>query len=188
IGQTRPLLRETPTGRAVLDRRTIHVADAQAEIDEYPEGSVRARRLGYHTILAAPLLHRGEAIGAIVIRRTDVRPFTDRQADLLHTFAAQAVIAIENVRLFTELQEKNRALTEAHVQVTEALDQQTATAEVLRVISRSPTHVQPVFDAVLASGVRLCGASFGGVFRFDGKLVHLVTSYEWPAQHLEALR
>src|SRR4029453_14858505 len=96
VGQTRPLVRETPTGRAVLDRCTIHVADVQAEIDEYPEGSDRARRLGYRTILAAPLLHMGEAIGAIVVRRTDVRPFTDRQVALLHTFANQAVIAIEN--------------------------------------------------------------------------------------------
>jgi GAF domain-containing protein len=121
VGQTRPLVRETPTGRAVLDRCTIHVADVQAEIDEYPEGSDRARRLGYRTILAAPLLHMGEAIGAIVVRRTDVRPFTDRQVALLHTFANQAVIAIENVRLFTELEARNKALTEA-------LEQQTATA------------------------------------------------------------
>jgi len=112
VGETRPLVRETPTGRAVLDRRTIHVADVQAEIDEYAEGSARARRLGYRTILAAPLLHVGEAIGAIVIRRTHVRPFTDRQVDLLHTFANQAVIAVENVRLFQELEARNRDLTD----------------------------------------------------------------------------
>ena len=112
-GQTRPLVRETPTGRAVLDRRTIHVADVQAEIDEYPEGSVRAQRLGYRTILAAPLLRVGEATGAIVVRRTDVSPFTDRQVALFHTFANQAAIAIENVRLFKEVEVRNTALTEA---------------------------------------------------------------------------
>jgi GAF domain-containing protein len=167
VGQTRPLVRETPTGRAVLDRRTIHVADVQAEIDEYPEGSVRARRLGYHTILAAPLLHVGEAIGAIVVRRTDVSPFTERQVDLLHTLADQAVIAIENVRLFTQLEARNS-------QLTEALDQQTATSEILRVISSSPTDVQPVFDAIARSALRLCHGDFCNVARYDGELLHLV--------------
>ena len=117
VGQTRPMVRETPTGRAVLDRRTIHVADVQAEIDEYPEGSVRARRLGYRTILAALCSMWAKRSGRLLLKRTDVSPFTERQVDLLHTFADQAVIAIENVRLFTESQEKNRALTEAHTQV-----------------------------------------------------------------------
>jgi two-component system, NtrC family, sensor kinase len=170
VGQARPLVRETPTGRAVLDRRTIHVADVQAEIDEYPEGSARARRLGYRTILAAPLLHVGEAIGAIVIRRTDARPFTDRQVDLLHTFANQAVIAIENVRLFTELQASN-------LQLTTALEQQTATGEILRVISSSPTDEKPVFDAIARSSIRLCGAAFSVVAILDAdEMLHLVAS------------
>src|SRR5262249_42502429 len=141
IGQARPMVRGSPSSRAILDRRTIHVADLQAEMDEYPEGSVIARRLGHRTTLVAPLLHAGEAIGAIAVRRTDVRPFTDRQVDLLQTFADQAVIAIENVRLFTELQQKNEALTQAHAQVTESLEQQTATSEILGVISSSPTDV-----------------------------------------------
>jgi two-component system, NtrC family, sensor kinase len=85
-------------------------------------------------------MQEGAAIGTIMVRRTEVRLFTERQVALLQTFADQAVIAIENVRLFKELEEKNRALTQAHAQVTEALDQQTATAEILRVISSSPNR------------------------------------------------
>ena len=92
-----PLIRGTAAGRAVLDRRTIHVADLQAEVDDYPEASAFARSLGHRTTLTVPLLRGAETIGAISLRRTEVRPFTDRQIELLETFAAQAVIAIENV-------------------------------------------------------------------------------------------
>ena len=130
-GGTLPLTRAIVTGGAVLDRRTIHVADLQAESDKYPEGSDRARLLGHRTILAVPLIHAGEAIGAIAIRRTEVRPFTDRQIELLKTFADQAVIAIENTRLFEEVQARTRELQES-------LKYQTATSDVLGVISRSP--------------------------------------------------
>ncbi len=134
----------TVGGRTVLERRVIHVADLPAETAEFPEAAANARRLGFRTILSVPLVREGVAIGAIQLRRPEAAPFTDKQVGLLQTFADQAVIAIENVRLFTQLQEKNRALTAAHAQVTESLEQQTATAEILRVISSSPTDVQPV--------------------------------------------
>src|SRR5215467_722405 len=123
-----PLARGVVTGRAVLDRQAIHVADVLTESDQYPEGSDNARRLGHRTVLAVPLISAGEAIGVIVVRRTQ-GPFTDRQIDLLKTFADLAVIAIENTRLFEAEQASKRELTEA-------LEQQTATADVLKVISR----------------------------------------------------
>src|SRR5262249_28792226 len=110
--------------------------------------------------------------------------FGDSQVDLLKTFADQAVIAIENVRLFTELQEKNGALTQAHARVTESLEQQTATSEILRVISRSPTDVQPVFDAIVRAAVRLCGGYFGVVTRYDGHVVTFVAEHNMPAEGL----
>jgi transcriptional regulator with GAF, ATPase, and Fis domain len=108
----------------------------------------------------------GVAIGTIVVRRSEARPFSERQVALLQTFADQAVIAIENVRLFTELQEKNQALTQAHAQITEALDQQTATSEILRVISSSPTDLQPVFDTIVRSAMQLCGGMNVGCLLF----------------------
>src|SRR5258705_6477867 len=169
VGSPRPLTPATPSGRAVLEGREIQVADIQADVGEYPEGSAFGRALNFRTVLSVPLLRRGDAIGAIAIRRTEVRPFTDRQTELLKTFADQAVIAIENVRLFTELQEKNLALTEAHAQVTAALDQQTATGEILRIISTSPTDLQPVLDAVVKNAARFCDAPDASIFRLDGE-------------------
>ena len=135
---TLPVTRGFITGRVVLDRQTIHVADIQAETDEYPEGSDAARRLGHRTILVVPLIRAGKAIGVIGIRRTEVRPFTDRQIDLVKTFADQAVIAIENTRLFEAEQTRTRELTERTKDLTETLEYQTATSDVLSVISRSP--------------------------------------------------
>src|SRR5439155_10060352 len=108
-----PLTEETLAGRVIRERRTIHVADMQAETHEYPISSEFARNRGFRTILTVPLLRHGEAIGVIAIRRTEVRPFTDSQIALLETFADQATIAIENTRLFTELQTSNRELTTA---------------------------------------------------------------------------
>src|SRR5215510_12287473 len=111
-----PFTRGSVIARAIIDKTTIHVADLQAETKEYPEGSELARRLGHRTIVVVPLMRAGEAIGAIGIRRAQVRPFTDRQIELLKIFADQAVIAIENTRLFNETKE--------------ALEQQSATSEV----------------------------------------------------------
>jgi hypothetical protein len=125
----------TPPGRMVLDYRTVHVADLQAEADEFPEDSSFARLLGFRTILGASAATRRRGDRGDHVRRTDKRPFTDRHVKVLATFADQVAIAIENVRLFTELQEKNQALTQAHTQVSEALGQQMATSEILRVIS-----------------------------------------------------
>jgi signal transduction histidine kinase len=164
VGQGPSLARGTPSGRAVLDRRAIHVADTQAETDEYPEGSEHARRLGFRTVLAVPLMREGLAIGVINLRRIEARLFTERQVALLQTFADQAVIAIENVRLFTELQERNRAVTEAHARASEALDQQTATAEILRVIASSPTDLEPALRAIVESACRVCGGYEASIF------------------------
>src|SRR5262249_11385113 len=107
---TFPLVPGFIGGRAVIDRRTIQVADILTEADEYPESHKYALQLGFRTLLAVPLVHAGEAIGAIVIRRAEVRPFTERQIDLVNTFADQAVIAIENTRLFEEVQARTREL------------------------------------------------------------------------------
>src|SRR6185369_17092861 len=118
--------------------------------------AVRAGGLRSNT--AVPMLRDGRAIGTINLGRTVIGRFAESEIALLKIFADQAVIAIENVRLFKELEEKNEALTQAHAQVTESLEQQTATSEILRVISSSPTDVQPVFDAIAESAVRLCNA------------------------------
>src|SRR6266568_4973986 len=127
----------------------------------------------HRTILAVPMLREGAVIGVIVIRRTHVQPFTDKQIDLLRTFADQAVIAIENVRLFTELEGRNRDLT--------------ATSEILRVISSSPTDVQPVFDTIVRSAVTLCGGLFSTLFQFDGEMLHILAAHNTTPAALEAL-
>jgi signal transduction histidine kinase len=163
-----PCVRGTVGGRSVLERRAVHVTDLQAAAEEFPEGSAFAKRLGARTTLGVPLLREGMAVGTIQLRRAEVDPFTDKQIALLQTFADQAVIAIENVRLFTELQQKNRALTQAHGQVTEALEQQTATSDILRVISSSPTDLQPVLDALVESASRLCQAADTALLLVEG--------------------
>src|SRR5262249_60505102 len=141
----------------------------------------------WRSLLVVPMLRGDEVLGTVGVARAQIGPFRDQEIALLQTFADQAVIAIENVRLFTELQEKNRALTDAHAQVTEAFDQQTATSEILSVISSSPTDVQPVFATIVASSVRLCGAAYGSFHRFDGELLHLETIHNLPPEQWAAL-
>src|SRR5262245_49171382 len=140
-----PIGRGWATGRALVDRAIIHIRDLHSsEGDDLPDARYHARLMGHRTILSVPLLRESEAIGVISLRRIEVQPFKDKQIALLKTFADQAVIAIENVRLFNETQE--------------ALERQTATAEILKVIAGSPGDVQPVFDAIGESANKLVGA------------------------------
>ncbi|MGH7873472.1 MAG: GAF domain-containing protein, partial [Candidatus Binatia bacterium] len=181
-GETRPLDRGSVIGRSMVDRQAIHIHDAPTVEDDFwrIKSSVGAVQAGLRTMLAIPLLREGVAIGAIGIRRTEVWPFSDKQIALLKIFADQAVIAIENVRLFDELGERNR-------QLTEALEQQTATSEILSVISSSPTDLQPVFETILTNAARLCDANAGGLYRFDGECLNWVAGFglspEWRASH-----
>jgi len=181
IGTQRPISRDWVTGRAVVDRSTIHIGDLQTAHQDFPEGAAYAKQYGHRTTLATPLLREGVPIGAILIRRMEVRPFSDKQVKLLETFADQAVIAIENTRLFEEVQARTKELTES-------LEYQTATSQVLEVISRSPTQLQHVFQTIAQSAARLCNAQFCHVFRFDGELIHFAAVHGLSREGSEALR
>src|SRR6516162_6464832 len=161
IGFRLPCTRGSVAGRVVLERRPVHVIDLQAEAEDFPEGSALARQLGHRTIAGVPLLREGVAIGTIQLRRAEIKPFTEKQIALLGTFAAQAVIAIENARLVNELRQRTDDLSEA-------LEQQTATSEVLRVISSSPSELEPVFQTMLENATRICEASYGALWLCDG--------------------
>src|SRR5205085_3884544 len=156
-----PLDRESAAGRSICDMQPVHVHDQQNAGQEFPRGRDYAVRFGHRTILCVPLVREGRPLGTIVVRRTEVRPFEQKHIALLSTFADQAAIAIENVRLFEAEQQRTR-------QLSESLEQQTATSEVLRFISGSPGELQPVFDTLLAKAVELCEASFGAMWLIDG--------------------
>jgi signal transduction histidine kinase/putative methionine-R-sulfoxide reductase with GAF domain len=175
----RPAGRDMAAPRAVLTGSVVMIPDVLSD-DEYMFKET-ALADGFRSVLAVPLLRDGTPIGAIAVGRRMSGPFPERQIALLQTFAHQAVIAIENVRLFKELEARNRELTEA-------LQQQTATSDILRVISRSPTDVQPVFDTIAAAALRLCGARSANVFTFDGELLHATAIRVVNPEGAEAVR
>ena len=166
------------TNRMVSTKTTIHVADLAAEqayIEQREPRTVAGVELGgVRTLLAVPMLKENELIGAFTVYRQEVRPFTDKQIELVQNFAAQAVIAIENTRLLNELRE--------------SLEQQTASSEVLQVISSSPGDLQPVFETMLQNAVRICDAKFGNIFRWDGDALHLVATHNIPPAFAELRR
>ncbi len=149
----------TATGHSVLERRAVHVVDYQAATEEFPEGSAIARDLGYHTILSVPLLRESVPLGAIILRRTEVEPFSDKQTALLHTFADQAVIAIENVRLFKELQERTHELTRS-------VEELRALGEVGQAVSSS-LDIQSVLTSIVSHAVELSQTDAGTIYEFD---------------------
>ena len=157
---------DVPHFRWLREHGTLHIPDTRA-LNDFP---LLGAAVGWRTWLVVPLRQQGVFIGSLGARRIEVRPFTPAQIKLLETFADQAVIAIENVRLFKELQERNHDLTEA-------LEQQTATSEILRVIASSPTEIQPVLDAVAQSAAKLCDARDAVIFRTDGDLFQVAAAY-----------
>ena len=162
IGFQTPMVRGLVLAQAMIDRKTVHIDDLTAEPkDDLPAPFLRTA--GVRTVLATPLLREGAPIGAILIRRLEVRPFSEKQIALLKTFADQAMIAIENVRLFNELKE--------------SLEQQTATSEILGVIASSPTDVQPVLDVVAENAARLCDSSDSQIYRVDGDMLQPAAAY-----------
>jgi two-component system, NtrC family, sensor kinase len=174
----------TGVARAVTERGPVHIADMTADPAYGQRDPIRVQtveRLGARTGLFVPMLKEGTPVGVIVTWRREVQAFSESHIQLLSTFADQAVIAIENVRLFTELGARNRDLTET-------LEQQTATSEILRVISSSPTDVQPVCDIIAANTLKLCDAHVNAVTLYDGELLHLVALANVNPEGAEALR
>jgi two-component system, NtrC family, sensor kinase len=179
--ETLPLIRGTVAGRTVLEGRAFHIADLQIEDAEFPESSENARRWGFRSILCVPLMREGVAIGTIALRRSEVQLFTERQVALLQTFADQAVIAIENARLFEEV----KARTE---ELSESLQQQTATADVLKVISRSTFDLKSVLQALVESAGRLCDADFAMITRQKDGVLFFAEAYGYSSEFIDYVR
>ncbi|HET9816868.1 MAG TPA: GAF domain-containing protein [Xanthobacteraceae bacterium] len=169
--------RTTLVGRTALTAHTVHLPDCLAD-PEYRW--FESQKIGgFRTMLGVPLLRNGSPIGVLALTRSQVQPFSDGEIALVRTFADQALIAIENVRLFDEVHARTRDLSEA-------LEQQTATSEVLRIISSSPGDLQPVFQAILSNATRLCGANFGTLYLCDGDAFRAAAFHNAPAAFIEA--
>jgi two-component system, NtrC family, sensor kinase len=179
-----PLGRGSLTGRTALERKMVHILDVLEDPEYTWTKSIELAQ--FRTMLGIPLLREGVPIGVIALLRRTVRPFTDHQIELVTTFADQAVIAIENTRLLTELRQRTDDLVERTADLTEALEQQTATSEVLGVISSSPGDLEPVFETMLKNAVRLCDAKFGNIYRHDGDELRVVASHGTPIAFLAA--
>jgi GAF domain-containing protein len=171
-----PMGRGSSTGRAIAERCTIHIQDVLADADYELKEETTA--IAVRTVLTVPLMREGAPIGVITLQRRAVRPFTEKQIELLETFADQAVIAIENVRLFDEVQARTKELTES-------LEQQTATSEVLQVISSSPSDLEPVFNTMLENATRICEANFGNLFLREGDTFRAVAMHGPPTTYVE---
>ena len=170
-----PIVPGTALGRVTATKQVVQIADVQAE-PAYRSGSaymLGVKTGGIRTVLSVPMLKKGKLVGAFNLFRQEVRPFTDKQVELVKNFAAQAVIAIENTRLLNELRQ--------------SLEQQTATSEVLRVISRSATDLRPVFETIAHNSVHLCGATYGAVFRFDGEMISFAAHHNLEQTAIDAV-
>ena len=173
---------KTPTGRMIANKKLVHIADLRAEkayADRDPWIVAGVELGGVRTVLMVPMLKETELIGAFSVYRQEVRPFTDRQIALGQNFAAQAVIAIENARLLNELRQRTNDLTEA-------LEQQTATSDLLKVISGSPGNLEPVFRAMLENAVGICGANFGNMFLYEDDAFRTVAMFNAPEAYANA--
>jgi GAF domain-containing protein len=181
---------ENPISRMLMTKTIIHFHDLAAEqgyIERDPTFVAAVELGGVRTFLAVPMLKENELIGVVIVYRQEVRPFTDKQIDLVKNFAAQAVIAIENARLLNELRQRTDDLSQRTTDLTESLEQQTATSEVLQVISSSPGDVQPVFEAMLEKAVRICDAKFGSLYLHENGRLRLVAAHGVP-EFFEARR
>ena len=175
---------------SIFSGRVLHYKDVLADAD-VPRGirTIAARiGIGTYSQMFAPMVWEGRAIGTLYVTRQPPTGFSDKEIGLLRTFADQAVIAIQNARLFSETREALRKVELRTAELTEALDYQTAISDVLRVISQSPTSVAPVFEAILESATRLFGSPVSAVFRFDGRLVHLAATRNWPTEAITDAR
>jgi GAF domain-containing protein/signal transduction histidine kinase len=173
-----PINRTWTAGRAFLDQKPVHVHDLRSsEGDEFPDGRELSLRMGHRSILSVPLLRENESIGAIVLRRAEVQPFSEKQITLLQTFADQAVIALGNVRMFEEVQAKTSELTEA-------LEYQTATGDVLNVISRSPNNLQPVMDTIVDTTRRLCQSEYALMLQLEDDGIYRIAAHSNASQEL----